>query len=72
MTMLVLSRRIGERVQIGDGITVTVVKITSTGVRLGIEAPPRTVIVRQELQGRHGSDADLNSGLRIDAPNSDI
>ena len=47
--MLVLSRKVGERVQIGDGITVTVVRITNNGVRLGIEAPPNTVIVRDEL-----------------------
>ncbi len=37
--MLVLSRKVGERILIGDRITVTVVRIAGGGVRLGIEAP---------------------------------
>ena len=37
--MLVVSRKIGERILIGDKIVVTVVKIGSGGVRIGIEAP---------------------------------
>ncbi|MDP7018109.1 MAG: carbon storage regulator CsrA [Pirellulaceae bacterium] len=48
--MLVLSRKVGERILIGDGITVTVVRITGGGVRLGIEAPPELAVVRQELK----------------------
>lgn len=47
--MLVLSRREGERIQIGDSITITVCRISATGVRIGIEAPPEAVVVRQEL-----------------------
>lgn len=55
--MLVLSRKVGERIQIGDGITVTVVKITSAGIRLGIEAPDNSVIVRSELLVKHREQA---------------
>jgi carbon storage regulator len=47
--MLVLSRKVGERILIGDGITVTVVRITGGGVRIGIEAPEEMPVVRQEL-----------------------
>lgn len=47
--MLVLSRKVGERVRIGDGITITIVRITGGGVRIGIEAPPEMPVVRQEL-----------------------
>ena len=47
--MLVLSRKVGERIQIGDPVTVTVVRILGTGVRLGIEAPPHMLVVREEL-----------------------
>ena len=47
--MLVLSRKIGERVLIGENIAVTVVKMTSGGVRLGIEAPSEMPVVREEL-----------------------
>lgn len=48
--MLVLSRKVGERILIGDQITVTVVRISGGGVRLGIEAPPEMAVIREELQ----------------------
>ncbi len=48
--MLVLSRKIGERILIGDQITVTVVRITGGGVRLGIEAPSEMAVIREELK----------------------
>ena len=47
--MLVLSRKIGERILIGDKISVTVVKIGHGGVRIGIDAPPEMAVVREEL-----------------------
>jgi carbon storage regulator len=47
--VLVLSRKIGERILIGDKISVTVVKIGHGGVRIGIEAPPELAVVREEL-----------------------
>lgn len=47
--MLVLSRKVGERILIGDRITVTVVKIGHGGVRIGVEAPPEMAVVREEL-----------------------
>ena len=50
--MLVLSRKVGERILIGDNISVTVVRITGGGVRLGVEAPPDMAVIRQELKGR--------------------
>jgi len=48
--MLVLSRRVGERILIGDNISVTVVRVTGGGVRIGIEAPPEMPVIRQELK----------------------
>jgi len=47
--VLVLSRKVGERILIGDRITVTVVKIGHGGVRIGVEAPPEMAVVREEL-----------------------
>jgi carbon storage regulator len=47
--MLVLTRKVGERIQLGDNITVTLVKINGNVVRLGIDAPPEMTVVRQEL-----------------------
>lgn len=47
--MLVVSRKVGERILIGDKIAVTVVKVGSSGVRIGIEAPKELAVVREEL-----------------------
>ncbi len=48
--MLVLSRKVGERILIGDQIAVTVVRITGGGVRIGIEAPAEMPVIREELK----------------------
>jgi carbon storage regulator len=47
--MLVLSRKPGEKVVIGTGITVTVMAMTGNKVRLGIDAPDQVRILRGEL-----------------------
>ena len=48
--MLVLSRKVGEKILIGRDISVTVVRITGGGVRIGIEAPAELPVIREELQ----------------------
>ena len=48
--MLVLSRKVGQRILIGDKIAVTVVRIGQGGVRLGIEAPEDLEVDREELK----------------------
>lgn len=47
--MLVLSRKPGEKILIGEQITVTIVRIGPNTVRLGIDAPRDMNIVREEL-----------------------
>ena len=47
--MLVLSRKLGEKIYIGDNICITVVDIDRGKIRLGIEAPRDVAIYRQEL-----------------------
>ena len=62
--MLVLSRKEGERILIGDDIRVTVVRVSGGGVRLGIEAPPESAIIREELALRmkkEGAEEPLNA-----------
>jgi carbon storage regulator len=49
VTMLVLSRKPGERILIGENIAVTIVRIGPNTVRLGIDAPRELNIVREEL-----------------------
>ncbi len=48
--MLVLSRKVGERILIGDKITVTVVRLAQGSVRIGVEAPIELPIVREEIK----------------------
>ncbi len=47
--MLVLSRKIGERIIINDTITVEVLQVVGNRVRLGITAPDGVPIMREEL-----------------------
>jgi len=47
--MLVLSRKAGERILIGDDVAITVVRVGPNSVRVGIEAPRSVNIVREEL-----------------------
>ncbi|HEX4115517.1 MAG TPA: carbon storage regulator CsrA [Solirubrobacteraceae bacterium] len=47
--MLILARRPGERVVIGDEILVTVMEVSASTVRLGIEAPRGVSIFREEI-----------------------
>jgi len=47
--MLVLSRKLGESVRMGNGVRITVVKIDNNTVRIGIEAPEDVSIQRQEI-----------------------
>ena len=48
--MLVLSRKEAERIRLGDSIVVTVVRVSGDKVRLGIDAPPNIVVLREELE----------------------
>lgn len=50
--MLVLARKPGEAIHVGDDVVITVVQIRPGRVRLGIEAPSRIAIRRQEVAGR--------------------
>ena len=50
--MLVLSRRERERIRLGDSIVVTIVRVSGDRVRIGIEAPPEVLVLRDELEPR--------------------
>jgi len=47
--MLILSRKPGDAIVIGDGIRVVVIESDRRGVRLGIDAPPEVSILREEI-----------------------
>ena len=50
--MLVLSRKSGERIVIGENVTITVVAIHGDRVKLGFEAPTSVAIHREEIHHR--------------------
>ncbi len=48
--MLILARKLGESIYVGDDIKIVVTEIGSGKVRIGIDAPGGTLILRSELQ----------------------
>jgi carbon storage regulator len=57
--MLVLSRRQSQRIQLGESIVVTVVRVNGDRVRLGIQAPANVRVLRGELEPRNPPLLDL-------------
>ncbi len=50
--MLILTRRVGETLMIGDEVTVTVLGVKGNQVRLGVEAPRNVSVHREEIYER--------------------
>ncbi len=55
--MLVLTRKLGENIRIGEAVKITVLEIRSGQVKLGIDAPPEIKVHREEIFQR------IKSGL---------
>jgi carbon storage regulator len=67
--MLVVTRRKGQTIRIGDGIEVQVIRVGRDGVRLGIVAPPEVTVHRQEVyeQIRQANQKAANAPVDLDA-----
>jgi len=63
--MLVLSRKVSERIWIGDQICVTIVRINGNAVRVGIDAPAHLSVVRDELKQRQQPSPPANEALLL-------
>lgn len=50
--MLILTRRLGESINIGDNIKVSILGVTGRQVRIGIEAPSHVIVHREEVYMR--------------------
>ncbi len=50
--MLILTRRVGETVMIGDDVTITVLGVKGNQVRVGINAPKNVAVHREEIYER--------------------
>ena len=57
--MLILTRRIGESIIIGENINITVLNVKGGEIRLGIDAPKEVSVHREEIQER------INAGIPI-------
>lgn len=62
--MLILTRKVGEALKIGDDVTITVLSVKGHQVRIGIDAPKDVSVHREEIYNRikfgdadHGQDA---------------
>ena len=60
--MLILTRRVGESLMIGDEVTVTVLSVKGNQVRVGVNAPRHIAVHREEIYER------LKSEQRLSAP----
>ena len=70
--MLILTRRVDERIFIGDDITLCVLDIEGNRVRLGLEAPKNVAILREEIHQKYTGDAsnDAQHTIKSDGKQS--
>ena len=69
--MLILTRRVGETLVIGDDVTVTVLGVRGNQVRLGVNAPKDVAVHREEIYQRIQNEKDAEN-LTESSENDDI
>ena len=66
--MLILSRKINEKIKIGNDITVTLIGVSGDQVKIGVEAPKNVKVFRQEvfddIEAQNKAAADGNTSLK--------
>ena len=61
--MLILTRRVGESLMIGDEVTVTVLGVKGNQVRIGVDAPKTVSVHREEIYERIQQEAGENGAV---------
>ncbi|HBO8904058.1 TPA: carbon storage regulator CsrA [Pseudomonas aeruginosa] len=56
--MLILTRRVGETLMVGDDVTVTVLGVKGNQVRIGVNAPKEVAVHREEIYQRNQKEKD--------------
>ena len=63
--MLILTRRVGEAMKLGEDITVTVLGVRGNQVRIGIDAPKSVAIQREEIYSTAVTDRTPEIGVEL-------
>ncbi len=66
--MLILTRRVGETLMVGDDVTVTVLGVKGNQVRIGVNAPKEVSVHREEIYMRIQAEKGSNDGADSGSP----
>jgi carbon storage regulator len=68
--MLLLTRKLGENIRIGDDVKITIVEVKGNHVKLGIDAPPSVKVHREEIYERIQEENRRAQALKPEGPDS--